>query len=126
MRNMSFAKTVQQIKDQSKVVTRRFGWAFLKRGDLVQPVEKCMGLRKGGKMVKIGCPIEIVDVWHCPQIGLSGSFSFGITRAECIKEGFPDIPLLEFVGLLKSMQKEKGTGCTRVEFKYRNDLASSE
>ena len=47
MRNMSFAMTTEAVRNQTKTVTRRFGWWFLKPGDMVQPVEKAMGLRKG-------------------------------------------------------------------------------
>lgn len=45
-RNMSFAMTTDQIREQSKTVTRRFGWWFLKSGDVVCGVEKAMGLKK--------------------------------------------------------------------------------
>ena len=54
MRNMSFALTKSQIIDQSKDVTRRLGWDFLRVGDLLQPVEKCMGLRPGEQIVADG------------------------------------------------------------------------
>lgn len=38
MRRMSFMLTRKQVLDQTKDVTRRNGWAFLKPGDLIQPV----------------------------------------------------------------------------------------
>jgi len=50
VRNMSFAMTTKQVRNQTKTVTRRFGWWFLKAGDIVQPVEKAMGLKKGEKI----------------------------------------------------------------------------
>ena len=46
-RNMSFALTTKQIEDETKDVTRRNGWWFLKPGDQIWAVEKCMGLKKG-------------------------------------------------------------------------------
>lgn len=49
-RNMSFAMTTGQFKARTKTVTRRFGWWFLKPGDVVRGVEKAMGLKKGEKV----------------------------------------------------------------------------
>ena len=46
-RNMSFALTTEQFKARTKTVTRRFGWWFLKPGDVVRGVEKAMGLKPG-------------------------------------------------------------------------------
>lgn len=89
MRNMSFAMTTQQMRDQTKTVTRRFGWWFLKPGDHVQPVEKGQGLKKGEKVKKIGPPIEIVCAWSF-QLNL-------LTQAECEREGFPGMLPSEFV-----------------------------
>jgi hypothetical protein len=51
MRLMSFALTEQQILDGTKDVTRRLGWLFLKRGDLIRPVRKCMGLKRGERPI---------------------------------------------------------------------------
>lgn len=59
MRRMSFMLTKEQVLNQTKDVTRRNGWAFLKPGDLIQPVEKCMGLKKGEKQVLLGGPYAL-------------------------------------------------------------------
>ena len=48
-RNMSFAMTTEQVRNQTKTVTRRQGWRFLNAGDILQPVVKGMGLKKGEK-----------------------------------------------------------------------------
>lgn len=61
MRNMSFALTTDQFLAGTKTVTRRLGWKFLKPGDRVMACEKCMGLRKGEKIRRLG-EIEIVSV----------------------------------------------------------------
>ncbi|GAJ06145.1 unnamed protein product, partial [marine sediment metagenome] len=66
MRNMSFSLTKTHILNQTKTVTRRQGWTFLKPGDLLQPVEKCMGLKKGERVKKLGCPIRVVSVDRQP------------------------------------------------------------
>lgn len=60
-RNMSFAMTMPQILDETKVVTRRFGWWFLKPGERVWAVKKAMGLKKGEKIERLR-QIEIVSV----------------------------------------------------------------
>ena len=58
MRNISFAKTTEQVRLQRKTVTRRVGWLFLKHGDLLQPIVKGQGIQKGGTVEKIGAPIS--------------------------------------------------------------------
>lgn len=118
MRNMSFALTKEQIREQTKTVTRRFGWWFLKPGDVVQPVEKCMGLKKGDSIVKIGGPIEIVDVRPESEYCVEGKFPFGVTQNECSLEGFPHLVPSEFVAILKKLQKKSGDACNRIEFKH--------
>ena len=52
-RNMSFALTTNQVKKKEKTVTRRCGWWFLKPGDVVNAVEKSMGLKKGEKIARV-------------------------------------------------------------------------
>lgn len=59
---MSFALTTVQILDGSKDVTRRLGWEFLKVGDLLRPVRKCMGLRPGEKISVLRDPIRVLNV----------------------------------------------------------------
>lgn len=62
MRNISFALTTLQVRAQSKTVTRRVGWKLLKPGDLLQPIVKGQGIRKGEHVEKIGAPIRVVSV----------------------------------------------------------------
>lgn len=56
-RNMSFSITTDQVRNREKNVTRRNGWWFLKSGDIVNAVEKTMGLKKGEKIKRI-CQIR--------------------------------------------------------------------
>lgn len=89
MRNMSFAFTTEQIRNQTKTVTRRLGWKFLEEGDLVQPVVKGMGLKRGEKIQKIGPPIRIRTVtWEPLSM---------VTDNECVLEGFPGMDRLTFI-----------------------------
>ena len=92
MRNMSFAMTTEQIRRQSKTITRRFGWWFLKPGDMVQPVEKAMGLKKGEAIKKIGCPIRVVST--------RSESLWSITLEDCVREGFPELTPDGFVRML--------------------------
>ncbi|WP_299558649.1 ASCH domain-containing protein [uncultured Sulfitobacter sp.] len=112
-RNMSFALTTQQIRDRSKTVTRRFGWWFLKPGDVVNAVEKAMGLSRGERMVRL-CQIRITSVRSEPLDA--------ITPSDCHREGFPDFVPADFVGMITSHY-----GCppdktvNRIEFEYIED-----
>jgi hypothetical protein len=78
---MSFALTTEQVENKTKTVTRRNCWNMLKVGDKIQPVVKCMGLKKGEKQQKIGGPIEVVSIRKEPLNA--------ITQQDVIMEGFP-------------------------------------
>lgn len=102
--------TTEQFKAKTKTVTRRFGWWFLKPGDVVCGVEKAMGLKKGEKINKLGL-IEIVSTWREPL--------YAITEEDCAREGFPDKTPAEFVEMLQSHYKcSASEPVNRIEFKY--------
>lgn len=110
-RNMSFAMTTEQVKAQTKTVTRRFGWWFLIPGDVVWAVEKAMGLQKGEQIKRL-CLIEIVSV-RAEQLG-------AITADDCIKEGFPEMTPDQFIRMLSSHYGcRPDTTFNRIEFNYR-------
>ena len=111
MRNMSFALTKTQIIEQTKTVTRRMGWLNLRVGDLVQPVEKCMGFKKGETVKKIGGPIRIKSVRREPLMS--------ITDEECVLEGFPEMSPHEFTGMFMMANNcPHDVAVTRIEFEY--------
>lgn len=115
MRRMSFALTKEQILNQTKTVTRRNGWKNLKPGDLIQPVEKCMGLQKGEKQVLLGCPVKILNVSFEPI--------WQIDDEDLEKEGFPDMHDFEFIEMYCDANRCKGdTIVTRIEFEYTEPL----
>lgn len=89
-RNMSFSITTRQMYEGTKDVTRRLDWSSLKAGDVVCAVEKGMGLKKGEKIKRIGL-IEIVSVVWEPL--------WKITKADVIREGFPEMTTAEFVDM---------------------------
>ena len=109
-RNMSFALTTKQIMDETKTVTRRLGWWFLKPGDIVWACEKCMGLKKGEKVKRLK-KIRIVST--TPE--RLGKMTYG----ECYKEGFPELLPSEFIDMFtKRMGGDYFTIVNRIEFEY--------
>ena len=113
MRNMSFSMTTRQMKDRTKTVTRRFGWLFLKPGDKVMACIKCMGLKKGEKIERL-YPIEILNC--------RGEALYQITKADCIKEGFPDMSPNDYVWMMKKKFKcDRDKIVNRIEFKEIQD-----
>ncbi|MCK5014266.1 MAG: ASCH domain-containing protein [Candidatus Omnitrophica bacterium] len=113
---MSFALTTQQFKDKIKTVTRRFGWYFLKPGDVLWGVEKCMGFKKGEKIKRLGL-IRIISA-HKEVLS-------EITQEDCIKEGFPDMAPSEFVRMLCNHSKcAPNDTVNRIEFEYIQSIAA--
>jgi len=98
-RNMSFALTTEQFKNKTKTVTRRFGWEFLKPGDVVCGVERAMGLKKGERIKRLGM-IRIVSIRKEPLNT--------ITPDDVVKEGFPGWEPEQFIDMICSHY-----GCTR-------------
>jgi hypothetical protein len=126
MRNMSFALTTQQVLDHSKDVTRRLGWVFLKEGDLLRPVKKCMGLRPGEKLDVLTDPIRVVTVRRERLDLMTADIEYGFR--ECEREGFGGHPDYRwpsaFVGMFCATHKgcTPATVITRIEFAYGEAL----
>lgn len=83
MRRMSFALTTQQVRDRRKWVTRRLGWNFVREGDLLLPVERAMGLRKGEKAVVLENPIAVMGTRWEPLEAIREN------PKDVLLEGFP-------------------------------------
>ncbi|MDS1141766.1 hypothetical protein RE432_15095 [Pusillimonas sp. SM2304] len=122
MRNMSFSLTTEQIQSGTKDVTRRLGWTFLKPGDLIRPVRKCMGLRPGEKIEPLRAPIRIVSVRREPLQMMTDDLDYG--RDEVRREGFEDHPIYHWPSEWVHMFCASHKGCrpytivTRIEFEY--------
>lgn len=109
-RNISFYHTQQQIRDQTKTVTRRLGWLFLKSGDILNACEKCQGLGKGGKIKRLGT-IQVTNVRR--------EKLYAITPEDCAAEGFSEMTPVDFIEFFcKAMDCEPETIVTRIEFEY--------
>jgi hypothetical protein len=111
MRRMSFALTTEQIKNKNKTVTRRLGWNNLMPGTLIQPVVKCMGLKKGEKQQLIGGPIEVISA--------SVQRLYQISQQDCEAEGFPNMNPPQFIDMFcKANKCDKNVLVNRIQFKY--------
>lgn len=114
MRNMSFALTTEQVMNQSKTVTRRFGWWNLKPWDLVQPVKKSMGLKKGEQIEKLGPPLRVLNTRVEPLAAIRNQ------PEDVAKEGFPNWTVDQFLDMLNRhygrLDPNKLTN--RIEFEY--------
>jgi len=110
-KNISFSMTTDQILNKTKTVTRRFSWWDLSVGTQLQPVVKCMGLKKGEKIKKLGGLIEIISV-KMERLDK-------ITDNDVILEGFPHWKSDDFINFLQKHYKcDRGTIINRIKFKY--------
>jgi hypothetical protein len=109
MRRMSFFLTQRQYRDGSKDVTRRLGHANIEAGERFLAIEKGQGLKKGERQVVLG---ENVCV------SARAERLDAITKADCAREGFPDMTPAQFVSMFcKHMGCKPETVVTRIEFR---------
>lgn len=109
-RNMSFTLTIEQFKNRTKTVTRRKGWKFLKPGDLIMGCVKCMGLKSGEKIERLGM-IRIVSVRREPL--------YHIHALDLLSEGFDNLSRVEFIDMFcAEMGGTHEQIVTRIEYEY--------
>ena len=119
MRNISFALTTEQVRRQTKTVTRRTGWSTLAVGTLLQPVVKGMGLKKGERVEKIGGPIRVVRV---DRVVLGD-----ISPQDVHREGFPAMTTAAFVAFYKKHNGGlRDQIVTRIQFEYTEPAPADE
>lgn len=117
MRHMSFSATTDQVRNRTKTVTRRKNWAFLRPGDRLRAVDRCMGF-KVGEHPKILAIIEVVDVRREPIEA--------VTAEEVVLEGFPGMSLPVFISLLCDLTGLPSYAeITRIEFRYVEEDADA-
>jgi len=115
-RNMSFSLTTQQIRERTKDVTRRLGWANLKAGQRLNACRKCQGLRPGEAIERLAL-IEVVSVL---RLRLDS-----ITQDDVRREGFTNMTASEFVAMFcEHMKVDPTTTVTRIEFRYVDEPAA--
>jgi len=93
-RNISFSLTMPQFLAGTKDVTRRMGWENARAGDVLNAVEKGMGLKRGERMKVLG-QIRLLDVRREPLDLIATDLVYG--RREVDREGFPKMGINEFV-----------------------------
>lgn len=114
-RNISFSLTTAQFRARTKTVTRRLGWKSLQPGDLLMGCEKCMGLRPGDQIRRLGL-IRVVSV-RSEQLS-----AIYMERDGCAAEGFPDMTPAAFVEFFTRHMRAPGDPLvTRIEFEYMED-----
>ena len=114
-RNISFALTTDQIRKQTKTVTRRLGWKHVKVGDVLNACVKCMGIKPGESIERLG-QIRVVDVKREPLSRMERTV-YG--SKEAAREGFPSMNGAEFVAMFcEHMKCTPDTEVTRIEFEY--------
>lgn len=123
MRNMSFALTTPQILAGTKTVTRRLGWEKLKAGDLIRPVKKCMGLKKGELIQPLRGPLTVVSVRRERLSLLMEDLDYGF--AETAAEGFGEHPVYRWPSEFVKFFCDTHRPCTpdflitRIEFRFQ-------
>ena len=117
-RNMSFSLTTEQIRLRQKDVTRRIGWWFLKPNDIVNAVEKSMGLRKGDRINHL-CKIRILSTRKEPLNA--------ITDDDVAREGFVDWDRQSFMALFCEHNRcSIHDPVNRIEFEYLLEACSDD
>jgi hypothetical protein len=113
MKNISFSITTEQFKARTKTVTRRLGWKTLKAGQHLMGCKKCMGLKPGEKVEKLG-EIRVVSVRQEMLDEILNKHDDEMT-----KEGFPQMSRMDFIEMFcREMHCEPETIVTRIEFEY--------
>lgn len=144
-RLISFAKTVEAVRERRKTVTRRDGWRDLDVGTFLEPVEK-LPLAAGEKrpIFDDGTLIEVVS-WSIEPLGSifcgkcrgDGEVVYkdghSMFRGPCktcdgngcsppgetSAEGFPEMTAREFVEMARNeLGMDAGDEITRIEFRY--------
>lgn len=107
--------TTRQFREQTKTVTRRKGWKFVKVGDVLMGCEKCQGLGKGGRVNRLG-QIRVKSVRY-EQLAVMLVEPYGSTEARL--EGFPELDGAGFVNMFcEHMQCDESEAVTRIEYEY--------
>lgn len=116
-RLMSVAYTESQVRDRTKYVTRRLGWAYLRPGDKLTLCRKVMGRRRGEPLVRVAA-VQVISVRREPLDTMLRHRYYGLR--ECDLEGFPDLNPETFIDryFVAAQGVTLDAVVTRVEFAY--------
>lgn len=114
-RLMSVALTEDAVRNRSKTVTRRLGWAFLKPGDRLTLCRKVMGRRRADGTVE-----PLVRVAEVEVVSVRREPLHAITLDDVAREGFGgQLTSLGFVAFFcEHMKCKPGVWVTRIEWRY--------
>jgi hypothetical protein len=125
MRNMSFMLTTEQVRQRTKTVTRRLRWMNAREGDVVQPVVKGQGLKKGERVEKIGGPIRFTKVTRETLDCMLIDLRYG--EGEVKREGFRHLTASEFISMFCHHNGcQQWDSVTRIEFEYVDQPVGSQ
>lgn len=118
-RLMSVALTEQAVRDRSKTVTRRLGWAFLTPGTTLTLCRKVQGRKRADGTVEPLIRIAEVEVVSVRREPLDT-----IGPGDTAREGFPDWTGGQFVEFFcGAMKCSPDTWVTRIEWRYLDEGA---
>jgi hypothetical protein len=117
MKNMSFAKTIEQFRNGTKDVTRRLGWSDLNPGVHYTAIEKGQGLKKGEHVVPLGQCICISNYQEPVSAIVDMPIRFDpvhnpLKKREVEREGFPELTEEEFVDMFCKFNTTPKRKCT--------------
>lgn len=114
-RLMSVSLTEQAVRDRTKTVTRRDGWAYLKPGDRLTLCRKVMGRKHADGTVEPLVRIVDVEIVDVRRERLDE-----ITDEEVVLEGLAPMTAAEFVVFFCASHKgcKPDTVITRIEWRY--------
>jgi hypothetical protein len=119
---MSVAFTEQAVRDRTKTVTRRKGWAFAKPGDRVTLCRKVMGRKPGEPLERI-VDVELVSVRResLSRLVMPPHLDYG--HEEVAREGFPGMRPIAFVTrfFVVAQGMSWTDEVTRIEWRYLDD-----
>jgi hypothetical protein len=112
---MSVTLTEQSVRDQTKTVTRRLGWLFLKPGDTLTLCRKVMGRKRQDGTVE---PLERIA--EVEVLSVQRELLCAITPDEVRREGMPSyyFPGLFVTFFCTHMKCTPDTEVTRIEWRY--------
>ena len=102
--------------NKTKTQTSRIGWEFLKLGDVNMACEKCQGLKKGEKIIKIG-PIKVIKNEPIKV------HPYYYSEQNVIAEGFPGMRPVDFIYniLIGKCKCELSQPINRITFEHLYD-----
>lgn len=116
--NISFAKTVLPFRNRTKTVTRRKGWKKVKPGQILNGCVKCMGLKPGESIERLG-QIRVISARREPLSLMADPDNPEYGNEEAIKEGFPELTGVEFVEMFcRDLDATPDEELTRIEYEY--------